>query len=162
MSLDDATQGIQFPRQTPVEACTLPANFLEIELSNPLTRGYAKQRYTDYEVRMKTNISVFKFKEFQCRRRYSDFEWLRTEVKRHVKINVPELPGKAWLKQVPFVSQDEGIFDEGFIEKRRAALEVFINRLAAHPLVQNERSLQAFLQVDHLDRESFVPGKVKP
>ena len=41
----------------------------------------------------------------------------------------------------------EGIFEEDFIEDRRAGLESFINKVAGHPLAQNERCLHMFLQV---------------
>ena len=40
-----------------------------------------------------------------------------------------------------------GIFEEDFIEERRAGLEGFINKIAGHPLAQNERCLHMFLQV---------------
>lgn len=42
---------------------------------------------------------------------------------------MPPLPGKALKRQLPFRG-DEGIFEESFIEERRAGLEQFINRLA--------------------------------
>ncbi|GBP05511.1 Sorting nexin-12 [Eumeta japonica] len=58
----------------------------------------AAKRYTDYEVKMRTNLPVFKIKESSVRRRYSDFEWLRNELERDSKIVVPPLPGKAWKK----------------------------------------------------------------
>ena len=45
-------------------------------------------RYTDYEVRMKTNLPVFRVKESSVRRRYSDFEWLRNELERDSKVNI--------------------------------------------------------------------------
>ena len=43
------------------------------------------------------------------------------------QIVVPTLPGKALKRQLPFRS-DDGIYEEGFIEERRASLEVFINK----------------------------------
>ena len=37
------------------------ANYLEIEVCNPITHTDGKgKRYTDYEVRMRTNLPVFK------------------------------------------------------------------------------------------------------
>lgn len=42
---------------------------------------------------------------------------------------MPPLPGKALKRQLPFRG-DEGIFEESFIEERRAGLEQFINRFA--------------------------------
>merc|ERR1712107_228698 len=100
--------------------------------------GVANKRYTDYELRLKTNLPVFRVKESSVRRRYSDFEWLKNELERDSKIVVPPLPSKALKRQMPFRA-DDGIYEEGFIEDRRSALEAFINKIAGHPLAQNER-----------------------
>ena len=43
------------------------------------------------------------------------------------QIIVPQLPGKAFKRQLPFRS-DDGIFEEGFIEDRRKGLEQFLNK----------------------------------
>ncbi|OBS83693.1 hypothetical protein A6R68_22296 [Neotoma lepida] len=56
--------------------------------------------------------------------------------------------------------RDEGIFEESFIEERRQGLEQFINKIAGHPLAQNERCLHMFLQEEAIDR-NYVPGKVR-
>lgn len=87
------------------------------------------------------------------KRRYSDFEWLKSELERDSKVSgahwcdevehrrpgswlipttdaqivVPALPGKALKRQLPF-RPDEGLFEESFIEERRMGLEQFINR----------------------------------
>ncbi len=34
-------------------------------------------------------------------------------------------------------------------------------RVAGHPLAQNERSLHVFLQEEKIDRDKYVPGKVR-
>lgn len=146
-------------KQTLEDAYSPPANFLEIDVCNPQTHGVGKKRYTDYEVRMRTNLPVFKLKESGVRRRYSDFEWLRNELERDSKIVVPPLPGKAWERQLPFRG-DDGIFESEFIEERRHGLESFINRVAGHPLAQNERSLHMFLQEPVIDK-NYVPGKIR-
>uniref|UniRef100_A0A3Q3C261 Sorting nexin 3 n=1 Tax=Haplochromis burtoni TaxID=8153 RepID=A0A3Q3C261_HAPBU len=99
-----------------------PSNFLEIDVSNPETVGVGRGRYTTYEVRLKTNLPIFKLKESSVRRRYSDFEWLRAELERESKVVVPPLPGKALFRQLPFRG-DDGIFDDSFIEERRQGLE---------------------------------------
>ncbi|XP_013782836.1 sorting nexin-3-like [Limulus polyphemus] len=155
----DATRRLQPKKQTLDDAYAVPANFLEIDVLNPITHGVARKRYTDYEVRMRTNLPVFKMKELSVRRRYSDFEWLRNELERDSKIVVPALPGKAWIRQLPFRG-DEGIFDEEFIEERKKGLEMFINKVAGHPLAQNERCLHMFLQDPVIDR-NYVPGKIR-
>merc|ERR1711963_343549 len=153
------TARISAKKQTLEDAYSPPANFLEIDISDPQTHGVAKKRYTDYEVRMKTNLPVFKLKESSNRRRYSDFEWLRNELERDSKIVVPPLPGKALKLQLPFRG-DDGIFEESFIEERRSGLEQFINKIAGHPLAQNERCLHMFLQEPNIDR-NYVPGKIR-
>ncbi|KAG5673829.1 hypothetical protein PVAND_003843 [Polypedilum vanderplanki] len=136
-----------------------PANFLEIDVLNPQTTiVQGKKKFTDYEIRMKTNLPVFKVKESSVRRRYSDFEWLRNELERDSKIIVPPLPSKAWKRQVPFFGGDEGIFEEKFIEERRKGLEIFVNKIAGHPLAQNEKCLHMFLQEETIDR-NYTPGK---
>jgi hypothetical protein len=37
----------------------------------------------------------------------------------------------------------------------------FFDRVAGHPLAQNERSLHAFLQEPIIDHDKYVPGKVR-
>jgi sorting nexin-3/12 len=98
-------------------------------------------------------------KESSVRRRYSDFDWLQAELERDSKIVVPPLPGKAWGRQLPFRS-DDGLFDDEFIEERSKGLEEFINKVAGHPLAQNERCLHMFLLEPVIDR-NYVPGKVR-
>uniref|UniRef100_A0A665WZY3 PX domain-containing protein n=2 Tax=Echeneis naucrates TaxID=173247 RepID=A0A665WZY3_ECHNA len=136
-----------------------PSNFLEIDVSNPETIGVGRGRHTTYEVRLKTNLPIFKLKESCVRRRYSDFEWLRAELERESKVVVPPLPGKALIRQLPFRG-DDGIFDDSFIEERRQGLEQFLNKVAGHPLAQNERCLHMFLQEESVDK-NYTPSKVR-
>lgn len=106
-----------------------------------------------------TNLPIFKLKESSVRRRYSDFEWLRAELERESKVVVPPLPGKALFRQLPFRG-DDGIYDDSFVEERRQSLEQFLNKVAGHPLAQNERCLHMFLQDESLDK-SYTPSKIR-
>lgn len=153
------TARVSIRPQTLREAYDPPANVLEVDVVNPETHGLANKRYTDYEVRLKTNLPVFKTKESNVRRRFSDFEWLRNELERGSKIVVPLLPSKAWKKQLPF-RNDDGIFEDEFIEERRKGLEAFINKVACHPLAQNEKCLHMFL-LDQVIDKNYTPGKVR-
>ncbi|XP_033619074.1 sorting nexin-3 [Fukomys damarensis] len=112
-----------------------------------------------YDFLFQTNLPIFKLKESTVRRRYSDFEWLRSELERESKVVVPPLPGKAFLRQLPFRG-DDGIFDDNFIEERKQGLEQFINKVAGHPLAQNERCLHMFLQDEIIDK-SYTPSKIR-
>ena len=44
-----------------------------------------------------------------------------------LQIVVPPLPSKALKRQLPF-RQDDGIYEESFIEERRSGLENFVNK----------------------------------
>ncbi|XP_063843490.1 sorting nexin-12-like isoform X2 [Scylla paramamosain] len=123
----DSTRRLVSKKQTLDDAYAAPANFLEIDVVNPITHGVGNKRYTDYEVRM--------------------------------RIVVPPLPGKALKRQLPFRG-DDGIYEEEFIEDRRKGLEVFINKIAGHPLAQNEKCLHMFIQEPVIDK-NYVPGKIR-
>lgn len=45
-------------KQTLDDAYAIPANFLEIDVINPITHGIGSKRYTDYEVRMKVCFAL--------------------------------------------------------------------------------------------------------
>ncbi len=55
MASEDATKRLSSKKQTLDDAYAAPANFLEIDVINPITHGVANKRYTDYEVRMKVS-----------------------------------------------------------------------------------------------------------
>lgn len=56
----DSTRRLNVKKQTLDDAYAAPANFLEIDVVNPMTTLTAgKKRYTDYEVRMKVCFFFF-------------------------------------------------------------------------------------------------------
>ena len=59
MSSEDATKRLMSKKQTLDDAYAAPANFLEIDVINPITHGVGAKRYTDYEVRMKVHLINF-------------------------------------------------------------------------------------------------------
>ena len=78
-----------------------------------------------------------------------------------INLTVLELPSKGFGKQITVLGgKTDGIFEPEFIEERRQGLEDFINSVAGHPLVQNEKCLHSFLQQKILDKEGYVPGKM--
>ena len=54
---DIDTSRLASKRQTLDDAYAAPANFLEIDVSNPQTHGIGNKRYTDYELRMRVSCS---------------------------------------------------------------------------------------------------------
>ena len=73
------------------------------------------------------------------RRRYNHFAWLHSRLEEHYpNICVPPLPEKAMT----------GNFETDFIKKRKAHLELWLNRLSSHPVIGECESLIHFLQSD--------------
>ena len=60
----EATRRLHTKKQTLDDAYAAPANFLEIDVINPITHGVAKKRYTDYEVRMRVSNFMHQFREW--------------------------------------------------------------------------------------------------
>lgn len=55
----EATRRLNVKKQTLDDAYAPPANFLEIDVVNPVTTiGVGKKRFTDYEVKIKVNACV--------------------------------------------------------------------------------------------------------
>ncbi|XP_009572825.1 PREDICTED: sorting nexin-12-like [Fulmarus glacialis] len=144
---------------SPSQGALFSKRSFRLQLHVEILYGFQSNLQISYFSSLQTNLPIFKLKESCVRRRYSDFEWLKNELERDSKIVVPPLPGKALKRQLPFRG-DEGIFEESFIEERRQGLEQFINKIAGHPLAQNERCLHMFLQEETIDR-NYVPGKVR-
>lgn len=68
-------------------------------------------------------------------RRYRDFEWLHTNLKRifPTVVVIPPLPSKVWR------------LDKSGIEKRRQALQRYLERLIQHPIIRGAEVLMTFL-----------------
>ncbi|CAO3643416.1 unnamed protein product [Cunninghamella blakesleeana] len=133
-------------QQTIEDSYGEPENRLEIEVREPLTHGIGRKMYTDYEIICRTNLPVFKFKYSSVRRRYSDFEWLKTYLEKgNSKPHLPSLPGKVFTNR----------FDEQVIEQRRQGLETFLQFVASHPLHQKSSVLTWFIQDPSFTKDSF-------
>eukprot|EP00742_Colponemidia_sp_Colp-10_P003246 GILJ01003456.1.p1 GENE.GILJ01003456.1~~GILJ01003456.1.p1 ORF type:complete len:548 (-),score=87.56 GILJ01003456.1:187-1830(-) len=119
------------------EALAYEAPKYDIIVTDPEQHGtkFSLSQHVDYLVRTVTPGGV----KWEVRRRYKDFEWLRTTlVAFHPGFTVPPLPKK----------KSVGRFDAAFIAKRQRALQRFLNRLAAVPVLARSPYLQAFLQSD--------------
>ena len=120
-------------------------SFLRVEVRNPKTCGRAWNRYTLSEVRLRTNLPYFRLKESIVSRRYRNFLWLKEQLEKDGRMEVPPLPGKALKRQIPF-RRDGGLFGEAFVEERRRGLEQFINIVASDPKAQHLKCVHEFLK----------------
>uniref|UniRef100_A0A1D1Z2J0 Sorting nexin 1 n=1 Tax=Anthurium amnicola TaxID=1678845 RepID=A0A1D1Z2J0_9ARAE len=115
--------------------------FLFVSVTDPVKLGNGVQAYISYRVITKTNFTDYQGQEKIVIRRYSDFLWLRDRLSEKYKgIFIPPLPEKSAVEKFRFTSE--------FIEMRRQALDIFINRIASHPDLQQSEELRTFLQED--------------
>ncbi|KAG0497281.1 hypothetical protein HPP92_001972 [Vanilla planifolia] len=124
--------------------------FLSVSVIDPVKLGNGVQAYISYRVITKTNMPEYQAQEKIVIRRYSDFDWLRDRLTEKFKgIFIPPLPEKSTVEKFRFSAE--------FIELRRQALDVFINRVASHPDLKQSEDLRTFLQEDEeaMERVKF-------
>lgn len=113
---------------------------VQVVLRNPKLsdKSLLQSTYVTYEV-------VTESMQWLVRRRFSDFEWLRTIlVKCYPRLLVPPIPGKK-------IGQRR--FEEDFIEKRMKFLQKFIDSVMESEEFKTSEALVAFLSM--IDRGQF-------
>lgn len=111
-----------------------------VTVDNPESHVTAIETYITYRVMTKTTRSEFDSSEFEVRRRYQDFLWLKGRLEEaHPTLIVHPLPEKFVMKGM--VER----FNEDFIETRRRALHRFLNRIAEHPIFSSTEDFKIFL-----------------
>merc|ERR1712033_140466 len=109
--------------------------------------------YIAYKVNTRTNISFFKKKDSSVNRRFSDFLGLRDKLSEKYLQNgriIPPAPDKSviGMTKVKMSKEDEASNQSEFVEKRRAALERYLNRTASHPNLRVDPDFREFLELD--------------
>ncbi|CAL5350583.1 unnamed protein product [Camellia sinensis] len=138
--------------------------FLSVSVTDPAKMSNGVQAYISYKVITKTNLSECEGPEKIVIRRYSDFIWLRDHLfEKYKGIFIPPLPEKSTVGAVTAVmvgdsnimagSTEKFRFSAEFIEMRRQALDIFVNRIASHHELQQSEDLRTFLQADELTME---------
>ncbi|XP_052399094.1 sorting nexin-7 isoform X1 [Carassius gibelio] len=111
-----------------------------VTVDNPESHVTAIETYITYRVETKTTRSEFDSSEFEVRRRYQDFLWLKGRLEEaHPTLIVHPLPEKFVMKGM--VER----FNEDFIETRRRALHKFLNKIAQHPIFSSSEDFKIFL-----------------
>ncbi|KAH6916965.1 lipid binding protein [Coprinopsis sp. MPI-PUGE-AT-0042] len=123
--------------------------------------GETKDAYVSYLVTAKTNLPIFSTPNPNSRRRFQDFVFLRENLARDFPACVvPSLPDKhrlgafkeklALRSQLMVKSPPEYItgdrFSPEFMERRRADLHRFLQRISRHPILQRSTLLRAFFE----------------
>lgn len=127
------------------------ASVIEILVSDPKKIGDGMNAYVVYKVTTRTNVKIFRSCEMTVTRRFSDFLGLHERLVETYQCRgkvVPQPPEKSVLgmTKVKMTKDETGSLD--FVEKRRAALERFLNRIAQHPDLRGDRNFIDFLEVD--------------
>jgi len=139
--------------KTPDEASD---KFLEIRIQDPQKVGDGISSYLTYHVVTRTNIGLFRKKEMSVVRRFSDFLGLHEKLAEkylHKGRLVPAPPEKnvVGTTKVKMTGanqpEQDGKMPE-FVERRRAALERYLNRTATHPIFQVDPDFRDFLECE--------------
>ncbi|XP_052186355.1 sorting nexin 2B-like [Diospyros lotus] len=110
------------------------------ELSNSLVPGGSG--YYTYLITTRTNMPHFGGAEFSVRRRFKEFVTLSDRLAESYRgFFVPIRPDKSVVESQVMQKQE-------FVEQRRDALEKYLRRLAAHPVIKRSEELRVFLQAD--------------
>ncbi|XP_061859540.1 sorting nexin-7 [Colius striatus] len=113
---------------------------LFITVDDPESHITAIETFITYRVVTKTSRSEFDSSEYEVRRRYQDFLWLKSKLEEaHPTLIIPPLPEKFIMKGMVERFSDE------FIETRRKALHKFLNRIADHPTLTFHEDFKVFL-----------------
>lgn len=127
--------------------------FIEIHVTSPHKVGDGMSSYMAYKVTTKTNLSYFKKNNPEVNRRFSDFLGLREKLCEKYLQNgriIPPCPDKSviGMTKVKMSKEDESSTQSEFVEKRRAALERYLNRTASHPNLRVDPDFREFLELD--------------
>jgi len=127
--------------------------YIEVSVTTPHKVGDGINSYIAYKVNTKTNISFFKKNSSSVSRRFSDFLGLRDRLSEKYLQNgriIPPAPDKSviGMTKVKMSKEEDNSDQSDFVEKRRAALERYLNRTAAHPSLRVDPDFREFLELD--------------
>ncbi|KAH7335345.1 hypothetical protein B0J17DRAFT_669755 [Rhizoctonia solani] len=91
---------------------------------------------------------VIRSGDVETRRRYSEFESLRNSLaKLYPTLIVPPIPSKQTIGDYA-IKQSKAKEDASLIARRRRMLQVFLNRIARHPILSYDHVFHRFLERD--------------
>ncbi|XP_057899465.1 sorting nexin-2 isoform X1 [Melospiza georgiana] len=128
---------------------------IEINVSDPEKVGDGMNAYMAYRVTTKTSLSIFHKNEFSVKRRFSDFLGLHSKLATkymHIGYIVPPAPEKSIVGMTKVKVGKEDSSSTEFVEKRRAALERYLQRTVKHPTLLQDPDLRQFLESSELPR----------
>jgi len=142
-----------FPEEEAKRELESGDEFIEIKVTSPHKVGEGMSSFMAYKVLTKTNLSYFKKTNPEVNRRFSDFLGLRDKLSEKYLQNgriIPPCPDKSVLgmTKVKMSKEEDASSQSEFVEKRRAALERYLNRTASHPNLRVDPDFREFLELD--------------
>ena len=121
-----------------------PLSLFEITVTDPVKQGEGVSAHISYRVTTSTKASGYRSERSEVIRRFRDFTWLQQRLRSENRgVIVPALPERNVVEKYKL--------NVDFIESRRAALQVFINRVAAHPILKDSNDLKLFLEASETE-----------
>ncbi|XP_030963812.1 sorting nexin 2B-like isoform X2 [Quercus lobata] len=138
----------RYSRSPSSSSSSSSSEYLKITVSNPQKEQENSNSivpggntYVTYLISTRTNISDFGGSEFGVRRRFRDVVTLSDRLSESYRgLFIPPRPDKSVVESQVMQKQE-------FVEQRRVALEKYLRRLAAHPMIRRSDELKVFLQV---------------
>jgi len=142
--------------------------FLEIRVHDPAKVGDGMGAFVSYKVTTKTNLPAFRKSNYNVSRRFSDFLGLHQKlVNKHMVAGriVPPAPEKSAMGAMGVKLSKEDTTSQDFVERRRASLERFLNRTAAHSILKMDPDFRDFLEMDGdlpraMETRTFSPSSI--
>ncbi|XP_032088766.1 sorting nexin-1-like [Thamnophis elegans] len=128
---------------------------LSVGVSDPEKIGDGMNAYVAYKVSTQTTLPMFRNQQFSVKRRFSDFLGLYEKLlEKHAQhgVIVPPPPEKSLIGMTKVKVGKEDSSSTEFLEKRRAALERYIQRTISHPTMLQDPDVREFLEKDELPR----------
>lgn len=123
-----------------------PPSNIQVTVSEPVKQGEGMNAYISYKISLTTTRPQFSKSSFSVVRRYSDFVWIHGHLSAlYPGVVVPPLPEKLLV----------GRFSPEFIESRRRALQLFLQRCCLHPELQHSEHLTTFLEASEDQLQAF-------
>ncbi|MED6280543.1 Sorting nexin-1 [Characodon lateralis] len=126
-----------------------------VSVKDPEKIGDGMNAYMAYKVSTQTTLPMFRNKTFTVRRRFSDFLGLYEKLSEKHGPNgliVPPPPEKSLLGMTKMKVGKEDSSSADFLERRRGALERYLQRVVNHPMLLQDPDVREFLEKEELPR----------
>uniref|UniRef100_A0AAZ3RS87 Sorting nexin-1 n=1 Tax=Oncorhynchus tshawytscha TaxID=74940 RepID=A0AAZ3RS87_ONCTS len=124
---------------------------MEVAVTNPEKIGDGMNAYMAYKVSTRTTLPMFRNRTFSVWRRFSDFLGLYEKLSVKHSLNgciIPPPPEKSVVGMTKVKVGKDDSSSADFVERRRAALERYLQRVVCHPSLLQDPDVREFLERD--------------